>query len=76
MKEKFLDLIQEILEIDDRKLQMSDKFKEFKEWDSLALLSVIAMIDSEYDVQIESMEMEKLSTMEDLYNAIIVKQNK
>jgi acyl carrier protein len=66
MKQKFIELFKETLEIEDRDLQLSDAFRDFDEWDSLGLLSVIAMIDEEYDVIIESNEFKKLVTLEDV----------
>jgi acyl carrier protein len=67
MENKFIELIKETLDIDDRELQMSDKFREYEEWNSLALLSVIATIDEEYDVVIEGNVFQKLQTLEELY---------
>ena len=54
MEQKFIDLFKETLEIEDRTINLSDKFRGFDEWNSLALLSIIAMIDEEYNVIIES----------------------
>lgn len=70
MEQKFVDLFKETLEIEDREISMSDEFRGFDEWDSLALLSVIAMIDEEYDVIIESNAFQKLQTVGDIYNYI------
>lgn len=73
MEEKFIEQLKEVLEIEDRTLSMSDKFRDYDEWDSLAYLSVIAMMDEEYDVQIEESEFKKLQTVGDLYSAVIKK---
>lgn len=70
MEEKFIEKIAEVLEIEDRKLALTDKFREYEEWDSLAFLSVIAMIDEEYDVLIEGKDFKKLETLGDIVNAI------
>lgn len=70
MEQKFIDLFKETLEIEDRTINLSDKFRGFDEWDSLALLSVIAMIDEEYDIIIESNAFQKLQTVGDIYNYI------
>lgn len=69
MKQKFIELLKEALDIDDRELNMSDEFRDYEEWDSLAYLSVIAMYDEEYDKQIEEAEFNKLRTVEDLFTA-------
>lgn len=70
MEKKFIEKIAEVLEIEDRELQLSDKFREYEEWDSLAFLSVIAMIDEEYDVLIEGKDFKQLETLGDVLNAI------
>lgn len=70
MEQKFLNLFKETLEIEDREVVLTEQFREFDEWDSLALLSVIAMIDEEYDVIIESNSFQKLQTVGDIYNYI------
>jgi acyl carrier protein len=70
MEQKFILLLKETLEIEDRDIAMSDAFRNYDEWDSLGLLSVIAMIDEEYDVIIESNAFQKLQTVSDIYNYI------
>lgn len=70
MEQKFFDLLKEAIEIEDHNVNMEDLFREYPEWSSLAYLSIIAMLDEEYDVQIEEAEFKKLRTVGDLYNAI------
>ena len=73
MEEKFIELIKDVLEIEDREINMNDNFREYEEWSSLAYLSVIAMLDEEYDCHIEEADFSKLQTIGDLYNAVIKK---
>jgi len=47
------------------------KFKDLAEWSSLLALSIIAMIDEEYDIKIKGDDYRNSSTIEDLYNAVI-----
>ena len=49
------------------------KFKEFDEWSSLTSLSIIAMIDEEYDVTIKGDDLRSGLTVEDLYNIVKAK---
>lgn len=70
MEENFLNLFADILEITNRHLELSDNFREYPEWDSLASLSVVAMIDEEYGVVIPSSEFNKLFTLSDLIEEI------
>lgn len=48
-------------------------FKELEEWSSLVALSVIAMVDEEYDVTIKGDEIRNSNTVEDLFNAVKAK---
>ena len=44
------------------------RFRELSEWSSLTALSVMAMVDEEYDVQLT--EMRSVHTIEELYNLV------
>lgn len=74
MEAKFLEKFREVLEISDRELSMADNFREYDEWNSLVFLSLIAMIDEEFDVLIEGKEFKLLKTNADIVNAIKEKQ--
>ncbi len=45
-------------------------FKDLDEWSSLIALSVIAMVDEEYDVTIKGDDIRNSNTVEDLFNVI------
>ena len=45
-------------------------FHELDEYSSLIALSIIAMIDEEYDVAIKGNDMRAAVTIEDLYNIV------
>lgn len=45
-------------------------FKELEEWSSLTALSVIAMIDEEYDVKIKGDDVRNSQTVNDLYEIV------
>ena len=70
MEEKFLEKFKEALEIEDREISLSDEFRHFDEWSSLAFLDLIAMIDEEYDVVIEGNDFRELATIGDVLNEI------
>ena len=42
-------------------------FKELEEWSSLTALSVIAMVDEEYDVKVKGDDIRKSQTVNDLF---------
>ena len=65
---EFLNQFKEALELESEiEINLSDSFKELDEWDSLAQLSLTAMLDEEYDVELESDDLAKLDTVEDLF---------
>lgn len=45
-------------------------FKELDEWSSLIALSIIAMVDEEYDVTIKGNDVRNSETIEDLFNIV------
>lgn len=44
------------------------------QWDSLALLCLLAMIDCEYDVQIPGVELKACDTLRDVFDLIAAKK--
>lgn len=46
------------------------KFKELEEWGSLTALSIIGMVDEEFDKTITGADIRSCTTIEDLYNVI------
>lgn len=48
----------------------STDYKALVEWDSLVALSVIAMIDEEFEVVITGSDINGNKTIEDLYNTV------
>lgn len=71
MKTKFIELFAEVLELEgEHGLTPTTIFRDLEEWDSLAYLSVIAMIDEEYDIVIEGNDFKRLTTIGDLISEI------
>ncbi len=66
--EKFCEKLANILETDEVKSE--DILKDFEEWDSLSVLSIIVMIDSDYGVTIFAKDIMKLKTIKDLFSYI------
>lgn len=63
---KFAEAIEREAEIN-----MEDNFREYEEWSSLSYLSVIAMIDEEFDKQIEQTDFKELKTVQAVYDYCI-----
>lgn len=57
-------------EIDVEKLRAETNFRDLDEWSSIVALSVMAMIDDEYDVQIKADEMRQSQTIQQLYDIV------
>lgn len=67
--QEFIEKFAEAVEIDDASvLTPETEFRTLEEWNSLSYLSVIAMIDEEFEVQIETPEFKQQKTIQDLYN--------
>ena len=48
----------------------STKFRELDEWSSLMALSIIAMVDEEYDITLKGDDMRQAETIEELFNIV------
>ena len=46
------------------------KFRDLEEWSSLIALSILSMVDDEYDVQLAANEMRSASTIQELFNIV------
>ena len=68
---EFIKKFAEALEIEDAStLTAETEFRNLDEWDSLAYLNVIALLDEEYDIQIENAEFKTLKTISDIIGYI------
>ena len=45
-------------------------YRELDEWGSLIALSIISMVDDEYDKRITGADLRKCATIEDLFNLV------
>ena len=48
-------------------------YKALDEWGSLVALSVISMVDEEFEKRITGADIKKCTTIEDLYNLVLSK---
>lgn len=74
MKMKITDFIENFKDILDEpelvEINQDTEFKDLDEWDSLTNLTLIAMVDSEYNVKLNSDDVNNLKTILDLLNLI------
>ncbi|MDE5645746.1 MAG: acyl carrier protein [Muribaculaceae bacterium] len=57
-------------ETDPSEITASTAFHDLEEWSSLSALSIIAMVDEEYDVTLRGDDMKNAVTVEDLFNTV------
>ena len=60
-------------ETDASEIQASTQFHDLEEWSSLIGLSVLAMVDEEFDVALKGDDVKTSVTVEDMYNKVIAK---
>ncbi len=46
------------------------RFRDLEEWSSLIGLSLIAMVDEEYDITLKGDDIKNANTVEDLFNTV------
>ena len=72
---KFIELFAELYDETDTSMFTAEtKFKELDEGSSLIALSVIAMVDEEYNVTIQGEDIRNAITIADLFNNVKAKQ--
>lgn len=64
---KFAELFEDI---DTSNFTAETNFRDNSEWSSLVGLSVIAMVDEEYDVTLKGDDIKQSKTIEDIYNIV------
>lgn len=68
--EKFAELFEDT---DPAIILANTEFKTLDEWSSLLALSVIAMVDEEFDVQLKGDDIKSAVTVEDLFHIVETK---
>jgi acyl carrier protein len=64
----FLKKLAEVLETPE--VKAADELKAFPQWDSLAVLSVIAMLDANYGVNLKAADIGPINSAADLWNLV------
>ena len=70
MIDNFITLLADALEKDSSDVNMDDEFRNYEEWDSLAVLAVIAMIKTNYNITIPRKDFDELNTISELFEYI------
>lgn len=73
IKEFISNFAEQFDDFDASVLTPETEFKQLEDWNSLVALSVIAMVDEEYDVTIKGDDIRNAKTIEDLFNTVNAK---
>lgn len=63
--EKFKDALDIVGEFD-----INVELEEFKEWDSMGYISVMSMLDEEYEKEVNANQLKACKTLADLYKLV------
>ncbi len=73
LKDFIENFAQQFDDTDASEIKAETVYKELDEWSSLIALSVIAMVDEEYEVTLKGEDIRNSTTVEDLFNAVKAK---
>jgi len=65
-KEEFLNVIEEVAEIEEGTLTGDESLSDLDTWDSLAVVSFIAMIDEKLEITLSPEKISQAKTVKDL----------
>lgn len=67
---EFITQFANAIEVDPGSIQPGTEFKSLDTWDSLCALSIIAMVDEEYQVTLGGQDLESSNTVADIWTLI------
>lgn len=70
--EELIAKLADILEVD--VLDFTKKFADYEEWDSLTGLTLLAMLDSDYNISMRGKEVEAFDSIEDFCKEVLSRQ--
>jgi len=74
MKEKLIASLAEALEMNADQIKIEDKFRDYEHYSSLTELSILAMLDSDFGIEMEMREFNNFETVGDLVTLVSKKQ--
>ena len=69
-REEFIVEIEDIISADEGTLSIESKLGELEDWDSLAIISFIAMVDKKLSKKVDVASIKGCQTIEDLMNIV------
>lgn len=70
MKDIIIEELKDILEIEDQELTLESNFRDYDYWDSIANISVIAMLDEKFNVNINAEDLKEINTVGELVEEV------
>lgn len=70
MKNKLINGLAEALEMESQQIKMEDVLRDYENYSSLSELSILAMLDSEFGIEIEMNQFNKYKTVGDLLHLL------
>lgn len=67
--EELLSKLSDLLEVDT--IDVNKKFSDYEEWDSFTSLSVLAMLDSNYHIQMTYQDLETFPSIADFCKVVL-----
>lgn len=67
--EELIEKLTEILEVEE--LDVTKKFTDYDEWDSLCALSILAMLDSDYKKSMKAADIRNFASIEDFCKTVL-----
>jgi acyl carrier protein len=71
--EEFLANFLSNIEVTDTSMTLDTQLSDIPQWDSLALLATLAMVDGEYGVQINGVELQACASIGDIARIVALK---
>lgn len=65
-----LKMLEEMLEVDENTLTSGTVLDDLEEWDSIAVLSLIALLDDEFDIEIKGSTIREFETVADILSVM------
>jgi len=66
--QKKLNLLEEMLELDEGSLDVSVELDTIESWDSMAAISLIALVDEHFDKRLTATQIKEFKTVQDIIN--------
>lgn len=70
MKEKLISSLAEALEMEAEKIKPEDKFRDLENYSSLTELSILAMLDTDFGIEIEMRDFNRYKTVDELIKLV------